>query len=140
MVVHDASETRHGDDKISRVFAFHKALRFVSIVDQDGEMVASMARPGLSSLEPEDLTATIFTRAAIARGMTEGMNEFHGKIRTAILIRERLTVICFFAVARMFIVFADPEFPIGETERLGEMLDSLGIDMTSGKAARPDSH
>jgi len=126
------------NDKISSVFSFHRALRFVSIVDQNGEMVASMGRPGLKSLEPEQLTATIYTRAAIARGMTEGMNEYHGKIRTAIVIRDRLTMICFFGVGRMFIVFADPEFPIGETERLGQMLDGLGIDVTSQE--RPMAH
>jgi len=126
------------EQRLSKVFAFHRSLRFVSIVGKDGEPIATAGRPGLASLEPEEMTASIFSRAAIAWGMTERMNEFHGKIRTAIVIRERIVIVCFFTLGRMFLAFADPEFPIGETEGLGRLLDGLSIDITSPSQLVPD--
>ncbi len=123
----------HGEERIERVFAFSRAIRFVSVVGQAGELIASQARPGLASLEPEEATSTVFTRAAIAWGMTEEMNEYHGRIRTAIVMREKVTLVCFFTLDRMFLVFADPDFPVAETERLGQVIDGLSIDQTSPK-------
>lgn len=122
-----ATPEGRGESRLAPVFAFNKAIRFVCIVDQEGNAIASLGRPGLISLEPEERTADVFARAAIAWGMSEGMNEYHGKVRTAIVIREKVTIVCFLGIGKMYLVFADPEFSISETERLGRVLDRLSV-------------
>jgi hypothetical protein len=121
-------ETRILETKASHVFSFDKSVRSVVLLNSDGKVIAEFGRPGLIPLEPKSETKTIYMKAAMALAMTTPMDKYHGRIRTAVLVKEKLTMICFNLVGRILLVLTDPEFQLQKAEELGRMIDQLGID------------
>jgi hypothetical protein len=120
---HDISGT-----KLSRVFSFDRGIRFVVLLTSDGKVIASHGRPGVSPLEPASESETVYMRAAIAISMSEPMNKYHGRIRTAILVKEKLTIICFNLVTKIMLITCNPDFRLQNVEKLGQLIDQLNID------------
>jgi hypothetical protein len=121
-------ETRILESKVSHVFDFEKSIRFVGLLTSDGKVIAEFTRPGVTALEPKSESKTIYMKAAMAIAMSTPMDKYHGRIKTAILVKEKVVLICFNLVARILLVSAAPDFQVGKVEELGRMIDQLGID------------
>jgi len=113
--------------KANRIFRLDKTLRFVGLLSPEGEAVASFLKPGLTSLEPEEDTKVIFKRAAIATSMGASENKYHGRVRAAIVVRDRVILICFVLARGLIVISADPGFPLGKVEGLGQLVDRLEL-------------
>lgn len=109
------------------IIAFDEAIRFVAVLDLTGKMVASASRRGYVSLEPPEKTSDVFMKIAIGTGLGEGEIRYHGKVRTVIVMREKVTLIVFLAPGRSFLISADPQFQIAKVELLGQALDKLSV-------------
>jgi len=66
-------------------------------------------------------------KATIAINMTAPMDKYHGRIRTAILVKEKVTIICFNLMARIMLVSANPDFQLERLEELGRLIDQLNL-------------
>jgi len=115
------------ETKANRIFSFDKSIRFVVLLTSDGKVMAEFSRPGVVSLEPRSEAETLYTKATIAISMSTPMDRYHGRIRTAILVKEKVTIICFNLMARVMLISADPGFQLQRVEELGRLTDQLNL-------------
>jgi hypothetical protein len=105
--------------KASVVFDFDKKIRFIAVLTTEGEVLGQAFRPGVISLEPESDTKVIYTKAGIAFGMTTPMDKYHGQVKSVVMNREKVVVLCFNHGPKIVLVSAEPGFEkVGELEHL----------------------
>jgi hypothetical protein len=114
-------------EKANRIFSFDKSIRFVVLLTSDGKVMAEFRRPGVVSLEPQSEAETVYMKATIAINMSTPMDRYHGRIRTAILAKEKVTIIVFNLMARIMMISADPDFQLQKVEELGRLIDELNL-------------
>jgi hypothetical protein len=115
------------ETKADEIFSFDKSIRSVAVLRLDGKAIANFVRPGVTPLEPKSEAETVFMKASIAISMSTPMDRYHGRIKTAILVKEKVTIICFNLFARIMLVSANPDFQLQKVEELGELIDRLGL-------------
>jgi len=113
--------------RVDQIFSFDKKIRFVVLLTSDGKMVAEFSRPGVVPLEPRREAETVYMKATIAISMSTPMDKYHGRIRTAILVKEKVTIICFNMMSRVMLISADPGFKMEKVEELGRLIDQLSL-------------
>ena len=113
--------------KANSIFSFDKRIRFVVILTSDGKVMAEFGRPGIVPLEPRSESQAVYMKATIAISMSTPMDKYHGRIRTAILVKEKVTIICFNMMARIMLISADPGFQLQKVEELGRLIDQLSL-------------
>jgi hypothetical protein len=114
-------------DQISSIFGFHPSIRFVTIVSEDGTLLDSVKRAGLNPLEPPEETHKILERWAQARSMTNSSDQFFGRMKTIIVLREKLVELLFPLTGFMIVVSAHPAFPLDKTHQLESLLIKLHV-------------
>ena len=115
------------EGKAKRIFDFDKSIRFVVLLTSDGKLLAEFIRPGVVPLEPRSEAETVYMKATIAISMSTPMDKYHGRIKTAILVKEKVTVICFNLMARIMLVSANPDFQLQRLEELGRLIEQLNL-------------
>lgn len=113
------------DDRAKAVFDFDERIRFIAVLTTEGKVVSEALRPGLVSLEPERDTRLVYTRAGIVFGMTGSMDKYHGRVRSVLMHREKVTMMFFNHGPQVVLVSAEPGFEqVGE---LGRFIERVGI-------------
>lgn len=121
------TEKSYLEAKLERVFSFDKSIRFAVVLTPDGQPLASASRQGVAPLEPKSESETVFVKVGIAFSMGTPMNKYFGPLKTAILIREKVVIVCFSLAGKILLVSADPEFKLPMVEGLGRVVDELNI-------------
>jgi hypothetical protein len=113
------------ETKAEVVFEFDKKIRFIAVLTTEGEVIGEVLRQGVVSLEPESDTKMIYTKAEIAFGMTSTMDKYHGRVKSVVMNREKVVVMCFNYDPKIVLVSAEPGFEkVGE---LGNLIERVGI-------------
>lgn len=113
--------------KAERIFSSDKSIRFVVLLTSEGRLIAEIGRPGVTSLEPASESETIYVKATIAMNMSAPMDKYFGRIRTVILIRDKVVIVCFNLSTRIMLISASPDFRLEKVEALGRLVDELNI-------------
>ncbi len=113
--------------KANQILSFDRNIRSVVLLTSEGKMIADVSRPGTTSLEPPSETETMYMKATIAISMTAPMDKYHGRIKTAILVKEKVTVIGFNLMAKIMLIMADPGFKLSRVDELGQLIDQLNL-------------
>jgi hypothetical protein len=113
--------------KANQILSFDRNIRSVVLLTSEGKMIADFGRPGTTSLEPPSETETMYMKATIAISMTAPMDKYHGRIKTAILVKEKVTVIGFNLMAKIMLIMADPGFKLSRVDELGQLIDQLNL-------------
>jgi len=116
-----SSEHQHA---LESLLAFNSKIRGAVEVRFNGERIGSVCRKGLASLEPEQETLRVLDQTAIGMGMGASMNGYHGRVRVAIALREKLSIIVFPLFDSLILVSADPEFPLQKIRPMTKLLDT----------------
>lgn len=114
-------------EKAGRLFEFDPRIRSVVMLTSEGKPVVKVIRPGFKQLEPEAESETVYVKASIAISMSSPMNKYFGRLRTVILTREKVVIVCFNLAARIMLIIAEPDFQVGRVEELGQLVDQLNI-------------
>jgi hypothetical protein len=120
-------ENRILETKVDNIFRYDSKVRFVAILTGEGEAVAEFLRPGVKSLEPDSETKMIYTKMSIAFGMTTPMDKFHGKMKQAIIFKERVTMLMYNLQGRVVMVSTEPSFQMQRLDGLNRLIESLGV-------------
>ncbi len=120
-------ETTSLETKVNRIFDFDKSIWCVVLLSSDGKSLANFCKAGVAPLEPQDETETVYMRATIAMNMSSPMDKYHGRIRTAIIVKEKVVMICFSLSQKIMLISATPEFQLRDVEALGQLIDQLGM-------------
>jgi hypothetical protein len=111
-----------------RIFRFDKRIRQFGVVNSVGALVLSASRPDFVPLEPLEETNKLFVQIVLMKGILGGINKYHGKIRGAIVMREKVTMIMYDGIDRIFVFSTEPDFPLEKVEKLGNLLDTIPIE------------
>ena len=93
------------------IFRFDRRIRHFGVISAVGKEILSATRPDLQELDPEEETKKLLKQIMLMKGILEGMNRYHGKIRGAIVMREKIMLIMFDGIDKVHIFSADPDFP-----------------------------
>jgi len=115
------------ETKVGRVLDFDKSIWSVAMLSSDGKAMARFQRPGTKPLEPESETETVYMKATIAVSMSTPMDKYHGRVRNAVIVKEKVTMICFNLMGKIMLITASPVFQLQKVEELGQLIDQLGI-------------
>lgn len=113
--------------KANQILSFDRNIRSVVLLTADGKMMADFIRPGATPLEPPSETETVYMKATIAISMTAPMDKYHGRIKTAILVKEKVTIIGYNLMARIMLIMVDPGFKLSKIDELGQLIDQLNL-------------
>jgi hypothetical protein len=113
--------------KANQILAFDKSIRSVVILTSDGKMMVDFTRPGAAPLQPPSENETVYMKATIAISMTAPMDKYHGRIKTAILVKEKVTIIGYNLMARIMLIMADSGFKMSRIDELGQLVDQLNL-------------
>jgi len=113
------------ETKAEAVFEFDKKIRFIAVLTTEGEVLGQVFRPGVVSLEPESDTKMIYMKAGIAFGMTSPMDKYHGRVKSVVMNREKVVVMCFNHGSKIVLVSAEPGFE--NVDELGRLIQEAGI-------------
>ena len=115
-------------EQISSIFTFHPAIHFVLLADENGTLLDSVKRSGLSPLEPPEETIKILERWANASGWLAGSDEFLGKMNLVIVRREKQVEILYPSDGFMILIIAHQAFPLDRAPQLEGVLNSLKVE------------
>jgi hypothetical protein len=115
------------ETKVGRILDFDKSIWSVVMLSSDGRAMASFQRRGTAPLEPESETETVYMKATIAVSMSTPMDKYHGRVRSAVIVKEKVTMICFNMMGKIMLIMASPAFQLQRVEELGQLIDQLGI-------------
>ncbi|MDG6920382.1 MAG: hypothetical protein JRN59_02490 [Nitrososphaerota archaeon] len=113
------------DVKARQIFNFDERIRFIAVLTTEGDVLDEIFRPGVISLEPESDTKMIYTKAGIALGMTSPMDKYHGRVKSVVMNREKVMVICFNRGPKIVLVSVEPGFE--KVTELGHLVEKAGI-------------
>lgn len=113
------------ETKAETVFEFDKKIRFIAVLTTEGQVLGEVFRRGVVSLEPESDTKMIYTKAGIAFGMTSPMDKYHGRVKSVVMNREKVVVMCFNYGPEIVLVSAEPGFQ--KVNELGSLLEKVRI-------------
>jgi len=114
-------------EQISSIFSFHPSVRFVVVVNEDGTLLDSVKRAGLSPMESPEETRKTMERWAAAKDLAAGSDEFYGKMKTIIVRREKIVELLFPLTGFMLIIVVHPAFPLDKTSQLESLLRKLQV-------------
>jgi hypothetical protein len=123
----EITESRILGMKADEIFSFERSINFVVLLTNDGKVIAEFARPGAKRPEPPADIKTMYMKLSIAIGMSSPMNKYHGRMRAAILMKERLNILCLNLDSKIMLVMTGPEFNLAKVEDLWRRVDQLGI-------------
>ncbi len=115
-------------ERADHILEFDGSIRSAVLLTSEGKPVIKVERPGIPPLEPGDEVDTVYAKASIAIGMSSPMNKYYGRLRTIILMRDKMIMICFNLPARMMLITTGPDFQINRVEELGQFIDQLNLD------------
>jgi len=119
-------ENRILETKVDNIFRYDSKVRFVAILTNEGEPVAEFFRPGIKSLEPDSETKMIYTKMSIAFGMTTPMDKYHGKLKQAVVFKERVIMMMYNFPGKVVMLSTEPTFQMQRLEGLNKLIESLG--------------
>ena len=130
LVPHEITEDKPRDlaSLSKKIFRFDRRIRHFGVISAVGKEILSATRPDLQELDPEEETKKLLKQIMLMKGILEGMNRYHGKIRGAIVMREKIMLIMFDGIDKVHIFSADPDFPLSKVERLGTLLDTVSLE------------
>ena len=102
-------------------------MRFVVVVNEDGTLLDSVKRAGLSPMESPEETRKTMERWAAAKDLAAGSDEFYGKMKTIIVRREKIVELLFPLTGFMLIIVVHPAFPLDKTSQLESLLRKLQV-------------
>lgn len=111
--------------KAESVFDFDKRIRFIALLTADGDIIGEVFRPGVASLEPDSETRMVYTKAIIALGMTSTMDKYHGRVKSAVMNREKVVMMMYNFGSKLMLVSAEPGFE--KVEELGRLIQKVGM-------------
>jgi len=114
-------------EQISSIFGFHPSIHFITLAKEDGTLLDSVKRAGLNPLEPPEETLKTMERWATVKNLTDGSEQFLGKMKTVIVRREKLVELLFPLTGFIIIVTAHPAFPLDKTHQLESLLVKLRV-------------
>ena len=94
----------------------------------DGTLLYSIMKEGLKHLEPEQLVPDVLLKFALAKGMTEAQEEYHGGLKSIAMSREKVRHLAYPKTDKLLVVSTDPGFPMERIDALGKLVAKLKVE------------
>jgi len=104
------------------VFKLDRNIRYVSVLDRNGRVLAGGMRRGLRSLEPKSEELRLMAHIISESNSWETWDTYFGKTIYGVIKRENVTLMVFPYKNRRIFVTSEPAFP---TERISEIKDLI---------------
>lgn len=111
-------------DFVQAIFSIDPSLRYVGIVDRNGNLVQGGMRPGVNSLNPQEKEIVMYNQTSVAQGMAETWSEYFGRHRFTIMEYEKLTVARFPFGEDILLITAELEMSLDVARKILDTLKS----------------
>ncbi len=110
-------------DKMCKViFKFDRTVRYVSVLDRNGRIIAGGMRKGVKSLEPKEEALRLMAHIVNESSTRETWDRYFGKTIYTIVRRENVTLMVFPNKNRLVFLTMEPDFSLEKISDIREIL------------------
>lgn len=112
-----------------RIIEAHPMMRFVGIIDRDGEIVEGIMKKGKTSLESQKESEHFCRQVAKRRDMREEFDASLGKVRYVHVEREKVTQLVVYTKNHTIFITVEPELSITSKVDLVNRIKNISAEI-----------
>jgi hypothetical protein len=107
------------DKLCAQMFKFDRRIRYASVLDDTGRIIAGGMRKGISSLEPASEDLRLMANLTIQIGTDKTWDRYFGTIQFTFVKREKVNMLTFNLDDKFMLISTEPDFdlPLAATLR-----------------------
>jgi hypothetical protein len=109
----------------SQIFKFDRRIRYASVLDDTGRIIAGGMRKGLSSLEPVSEDLRLMANLTIQIGTDKTWDRYFGTIQFTFVKREKVNMLTFNLDKNFMLVSTEPDFELQMAANLRDMVMTI---------------
>ena len=107
------------------IFKYDRRIRYASVLDDTGRIIAGGMRKGISSLEPLSEDLRLMANLTIQIGTDKTWDRYFGNIQYTFLKRERVNMLIFNLGVNFMLVSTEPDFDLHQVANLRETVMTI---------------
>ena len=105
-----------------QTFKFDRRIRYASVLDDTGRIIAGGMRKGISSLEPVSEDLRLMANLTIQIGTDKTWDRYFGTIQYTFVKREKVNMLIFGVGTNLMLITTQPEVDL---EQLAQLRDTV---------------
>ena len=101
-----------------QIFKFDRRIRYASVLDDTGRVIAGGMRKGISSLEPVSEDLRLMANLTIQIGTDKTWDQYFGNIQFTFVKREKVNMLTFNLGKNFMLISTEPDFELQEASML----------------------
>ncbi|MDA4137437.1 MAG: hypothetical protein OK449_10635 [Thaumarchaeota archaeon] len=106
------------DKLCTQIFKFDRRIRYASVLDDTGRIIAGGMRKGISSLEPISEDLRLMANLTIQIGTDKTWDRYFGNIQFTFVKREKVNMLTFNLGKNFMLVSTEPDFELQQAAGL----------------------
>jgi hypothetical protein len=108
-----------------QIFKYDRRVRYASVLDDTGRVIAGGMRKGISSLEPASEDLRLMANLTIQIGTDKTWDRYFGNIQFTFVKREKVNMMTFNLGPNYMLVTTEPDFELDEAATLRETVMTI---------------
>src|SRR5580698_6701757 len=108
-----------------QTFKFDRRIRYASVLDDTGRIIAGGMRKGISSLEPVSEDLRLMANLTIQIGTDKTWDRYFGTIQYTFVKREKVNMLTFNLGANFMLVSTEPDFELQSAANLRDTVMTI---------------
>ena len=100
------------DKLCAQMFKFDRRIRYASVLDDTGRIIAGGMRKGISSLEPASEDLRLMANLTIQIGTDKTWDRYFGTIQFTFVKREKVNMLTFNLDDKFMLISTEPDFDL----------------------------
>lgn len=110
------------DKLCTQVFKFDRRIRYASVLDDTGRVIAGGMRKGIPSLEPVSEDLRLMANLTIQIGTDKTWDRYFGTIQFTFVKREKVNMLTFNLGDNFMLISTEPDFELQFAANLRDMV------------------
>jgi len=113
------------DKLCTQIFKFDRRIRYASVLDDTGRIIAGGMRKGISSLEPLSEDLRLMANLTIQIGTDKTWDRYFGTIQFTFVKREKVNMMTFNLGENFMLVSTEPDFELQQAANLRDTVMTI---------------
>ena len=101
-----------------QTFKYDRRIRYASVLDDTGRIIAGGMRKGISSLEPVSEDLRLMANLTIQIGTDKTWDRYFGRSQYTFIKREKVSILTFTIGNKLLMVSTEPDFTLQQAQEL----------------------
>ena len=108
-----------------QTFKYDRRIRYASVLDDTGRIIAGGMRKGITSLEPASEDLRLMANLTIQIGTDKTWDQYFGNIQFTFVKREKVNMMTFNLGKNFMLISTEPDFDLHEASSLRDTVMTI---------------